>query len=47
MILERCKFDSPVQLRDGLNADCFVPGLSAHLPPGARAHIDAKNAAPP
>ena len=44
---ERCKLDRPVQLGDGLNDDCFVPGLSAHLPPGARTHIDAENAAPP
>ena len=44
---ERCKLDSPVQRGDGLNADCVVPGLSAYIPPGARTHIDAENAAPP
>ena len=32
---------------DGLNADCVVPGLLAHLPPGAGTHIDAENAASP
>ena len=44
---ERCKLDCPVQRGDGLNLDCVVPGLSAHLPPGARTHIDEENAAPP
>ena len=44
---ERCKLDRPVQPGDGLNAHCVVPGLSAHLPPGAGTHIDAENAAPP
>ena len=43
---ERCKLDFLVQRGDGLNVDCVVPGLSAHLPPGARTHIDAENAAP-
>ena len=33
--------------RDGIDINSFVPGLSAYLPPGARAHIDAQNEATP